>query len=362
MKFFKTLLIAGLLMFSIQTAFSQKKLDGKVVEIIDGKTVVIEVPITKNHITAELEYIEIPEPEQQLSQTVKAHLQKLLLGKDVEFIARVLLEKKLIGKIYLGDVDVSQQLLRDGAAWYAVLEKERQDTAESEIYQIIEAQAKLEKRGVWAVENLKTAWEFRAEKEQLKKQKENLAQAKYQFEVKETKPVKKKPLVAPKKFPNWLESQKYESTNNISGLMVGFNSKDKTGFVATPQYKIEFFDKDNSQKIEVAVAYFYKENEKKGKESYYLFGLESEAGEWKFLKTNDLIVFADNEKINIGKANRVAVQENGSFKETLTYKIKRTVVEKVANANKVEFKIANSAGKLDNDLQNIVKNLLNAGQ
>lgn len=360
MKFFKTLLFVGFLIFSTQLAFSQKKLDGKVVEIIDGKTVVIEVPVTKNRFTAELEYIEIPEPEQQLSQTVKAHLQNLLLGKDVEFVARIIMERKLIGKIYVGDVDVSQQLLRDGAAWYAVLEKNRQEVGESEIYQIIEAQAKLEKRGIWGVENLKPAWEFRAEK--VKAEKAKLEAANKRAEVAETPQPKKKTTVAPKTFPNWLESQKYESTNNIGGLMVGFNSKDKSGFVATPQFKIEIADKENTQKVEIAVAYFYKDNDKKGKESYYVFGLESEAGEWKFLKLNDLIVFANNEKINIGKANRIAVEENGKFKETLTYKIKRTIVEKVANAQKVEFKIANYAGKLDNDLQSIIKNLLNAGQ
>lgn len=362
MKFFRILLFIGLFVFSIQTAFSQMKLEGKVVEIVDGKTAVIEVPITKNRFIAELEYIEIPEPEQQLSQTIKGHLQNLLLGKNVEFVARIMMEKKLIGKVFLNGADVSQQLLRDGAAWYAVLEKSGQNTAESENYQIIEAQAKLEKRGIWGVENLKPAWEYRAEKEQLRKQKEKLTQAKYEPEVKEDAKPKKKAPVAPKNFPNWLESQKYESTNNISGLMVGFNTKDNSGFVATPQYKIEIADKENTQKVEIAVAYFYKESDKKGRESYYVFGLESEAGEWKFLKLNDLVVFADKEKINIGKATRIAVEQNGLFKETLTYKIKRAIIEKVANANKVEFKIANSAGKLDSDLQNIVKNLLNAGQ
>ena len=69
MKFFKTLLITFLLVFSAQTAFSQMKLNGKVVEVLDGKTVVIEVSVTKNRLTGELDYIEVPEPEQQLSQT-----------------------------------------------------------------------------------------------------------------------------------------------------------------------------------------------------------------------------------------------------------------------------------------------------
>lgn len=360
MKFLKTLLIAGVLIFSAQIAFSQMKLGGKVVEIIDGKTVVIEVPITKNRFTAELEYIEVPEAEQQLSQAVKEHLQKLLLGKNVEFTARIMMDTKLIGKVFLDDIDISQQLLRDGAAWYAVLEKGGHDKAESENYQILEAQAKLEKRGVWGAANLKPAWEFRAEKGKVEREK-LAAQAKI-VKVEDTPKTVKKTPVIPKSFPNWLESQKYESTNNISGLMVGFNPKDNSGFLATPQYKLEIADKENTQKVEIAVAYFYKENDKKGRESYYVFGLESEAGEWKFLKLNDLVVFADKEKINIGKANRIAVEQNGLFKETLTYKIKRAIIEKVANANKVEFKIANSAGKLDGDLQNLVKNLLNAGQ
>jgi endonuclease YncB( thermonuclease family) len=360
MKFFKTLLMSGLLIFSAQMAFSQTRLDGKVVEIINGKTIVIETAGNSNRLIAELEYIEIPEPEQQLAQTVKEHLQKLLLGKDVEFIAKSLMEKKLVGKVYLNNVDMSQQLLRDGAAWYAVLEKNRQDAAESENYQLTEAQAKLEKRGIWGVENLKPAWEFRAEKERAEKEKIE-AQAKI-VKVEETPKPKKKPTVIPKKFPNWLETQKYETTNNISGLMIGFNSKDKSGFVATPQYKIDLTDKENTQKVEIAVAYFYKESDKKAGENYYLIGVESESGSWKFLKTNDLVVFADNEKINIGKAVRVAVEENGAFKETLTYKIKRTIVEKVANAQKVEFKISTYAGKLDNDLQNIVRSMLNAGQ
>lgn len=361
MKILRNLLVAGLIAFSAQIAFSQKKLEGKVVGVIDGKTIVIEVPVTKNRFTAELEYIEIPEPEQALSQIVKDHLQKLLLDKDVEFVARIMEERKLIGKVYLGDVDMGQQLLRDGAAWYAVLDKNKHDSAESENYQLIEAQAKLEKRGVWGIANLKPAWEFRADKEKAEKEKLEAAKAKI-VEVKETPKPKKKTTVAAKKFPNWLENQKYESTNNISGLMVGFNESDKSGFVATPQFKVEINDKDTSRTVEIAVAYFYKDSEKKSKDNYYIFGLESEANEWKFLKLNDLVVFADNEKINIGKAIRVAVEDNGKFKETLTYKIKRPIVEKVANANKVEFKIANSAGKLDPELQNIVKNLLNAGQ
>lgn len=365
MKSLKLLLIAVLTVIFVQESFSQQRINGKVVDVIDGKTVVIELETNKK-INAELEYIEIPEPEQQLSQAVKDHLQKLLLGKNVEFIAKMVLKTRLIGKVYLGEVDISQQLLRDGAAWYAIAEKDRQDSFERENYQIVESQAKLEKRGVWGIENMKPAWEFRAEKEEQKRQKERLTQANYEKSLKEAEEAKKKPVKKelPKRYPNWIysESKKYESTNNISGLMIGYSSQDKMGFVTTPQFKIEIVDKENSQKVDIGVTYFYKETEKKGKESYYLVGIESEANEWKFLKTNELIAFADNQRIIIGKATRTFQQEKNSFKETLTYKINRKLVERIANAQKVEFKIGNYAGKLDGDLQNLIKTLLNAAQ
>lgn len=54
-------------------------------------------------------------------------------------------------------------MLRDGAAWYALPEKNGQDAREREAYQMMETQAKTEKRGVWSIENNKPAWEFRAE-------------------------------------------------------------------------------------------------------------------------------------------------------------------------------------------------------
>ena len=122
MKHLRYIFLAIIALIFVPTAFSQQTFVGKVVEVVDGKTAVIELD-TKKKVTAELEYIEIPEPEQQMRDTVKSHLQNLLLGKTVEFVARALMPTRLVGKIYLGNVDISQQLLRDGAAWYAVPEK-----------------------------------------------------------------------------------------------------------------------------------------------------------------------------------------------------------------------------------------------
>jgi len=173
MKTLKLLLPVFLVLAFSQTAFSQRLLGGKVVEIIDGKTAIVEIQ-SSGRLTVVLQFIEIPESEQPLHQTVKGHLEKLILDKHVQVLPRAITQAQTVGQIFVGDVDVSQQMIRDGAAWYALPEKGGQNPAESAIYQNTESLARSEKRGVWSNANLKPAWEFRAEKEAYRKQQEKL--------------------------------------------------------------------------------------------------------------------------------------------------------------------------------------------
>lgn len=167
LRFF--LLVFSFLLF-VQMVSAQRLMIGKAVEVIDGKTFVVESGSGK--ITLVLQFIEIPEPEQPLYQTVKEHLGKLVLNNQVEFLPRSLTSKTVTAQVFLNKTDLSLQMLRDGAAWYSLPEKNSQQEREREIYLLTESQAKLEKRGIWGIENLKPAWEFRAEKEELRKQQE----------------------------------------------------------------------------------------------------------------------------------------------------------------------------------------------
>ena len=67
------------------SAFGQQTLKGKVVDVIDGRTVVIEISTGK--LIGVLEFLEVPEPEQPLSRAVKEHLKELVIGKNVDFRA-----------------------------------------------------------------------------------------------------------------------------------------------------------------------------------------------------------------------------------------------------------------------------------
>lgn len=366
MKFFRTLLIAGLLIFSAQIAFSQKKLDGKVVEIIDGKTVVIEVSTTKNRFTAELEYIEIPEPEQQLSQTIKEHLQKLLLGKNVEFVARVLLEKKLIGKLYVGEIDVSQQLLRDGAAWYAVLEKDKQETAERETYQIVEAQAKLEKRGVWSLENLKPAWEYRAEKAREKARLEEEAAQRVntdpQFSPQNTAQARRN---KPKANLNanvtmWADvsgnqEQKYLG---IEGLYSSSIPEKNIKYVYTGGSFLNLGKNESQQKIEFRTLYAY-QGSTIIERDIFVIGFLTESKNYQYEKTNSLTIVADKKQIFTGKAVRFYRPGEAGVQELLLYKIQRSALEKILKASDVKVKVGTTSASMNTLSQVLIEKLLN---
>ena len=144
-------------------ALAQQRFRGTVTEVVDGKTVIIE-PKKGVKITLELQNIEVPEPEQQLHQIVKDHLAKLVLNKDVEFVADGFFEKLTYGRVFVTGVDLSEQLLRDGAAWFKKSTEEAPETSVTENYRANEQQARLEKRGIWSIAGMIPAWEFRAQK------------------------------------------------------------------------------------------------------------------------------------------------------------------------------------------------------
>lgn len=373
MQNIKLVFLVILTLIVANSAFAQTRVGGRVIEIIDGRTVVIQT-FSNIKLTAELQYIEVPEAAQPFHQIAKDHLQNLVLDKKIEFRARSLSQTKTVGQLLLNGVDVSQQMIRDGAAWYAILEKNAQDATESATYQNNEAQAKNEKLGVWSIANLKPSWELRAEAEtNRRREEEKLAEkiaAAEAAKAAESTPTKPKPVVRPQlnsESQMWAgTSQTFgklpENVSNVGGLMVGYNPAAKIGFAATPLLKIEVADKDGSQAIGVGIAYLYGDDERKGRQTVYLVGVESESRDFRFLKFNDLTVTADNQKIVVGKAKRIARQTDFAVKEFLTYEIKRSVIAKIANAKNVKLKVGIYSGKLPENIQTMLLNLLKVSE
>lgn len=362
--------IIALLLLAV-SAYPQHRLGGKVVEVVDGKTIVIEL-FSGGKITAELQHIEVPEPEQQLHQTAIEHLQKLVFAKTVEFRPLRMIKARTVGQILLNGTDVSQQMIRDGAAWYAA-EKTGQEQAEIELYQINETQAKTEKRGVWSIEGLKPAWQVRAEAEANRKLQEKLAleavNTKSAF-VREMQRKQKQTVRTELSSESQMLSATSASVGKlpanikfVGGLLVGYEPSTKLGLVLTPLYQTQIANKNDVQQIAFQIFYLYYDgDEKRGRRSMFVVGIDSISKDYKFLKNNNLVVTADNQKIIIGKAKRVTRQSEQGNLESLAYEVKKPVLAKIAKAQNVSIKVGNFSKELNSEILAALSNLLKVAE
>lgn len=353
MKNLRPILFTLLILLLADSSFSQGKFSGKVIEVIDGKTVVIEMGSGK--LTAVLQYIEIPEREQPLYWTVRDHLEKLVLGKSVEFHPQGITPEKTFCQLYVVGLDIAQQMLRDGAAWHMSPEQSGQDSQESVVYQQNQEQAKSEKRGVWAIENLKPAWQFRADKRQAAESSKltaasgNAARSTF---VSSSKPASK---------PAGMWGDANPSLKNIGALLNGYNAKTKTGYIGTSLLGVTELEKEkvnDQQKTEVDITYYYKEDDQKGRKGVFVVSVVSISNEWRFLKYNDLVVVVDEKSTVIGKAKRTTVHDGDTVREKLTYEVSRSSMEKIVNGGDVIIKVGDYMMRPAHGLQLILYNML----
>ncbi len=382
LKIFFSIFVA-LLLFN--TAFGQNKYYGKVVEVLDGRTLVIE-PQPKVQIKIELQYIEVPEAEQAFSSTVKDHLSKMVLGKIVEFEPKTQSETRTTGQVYLKGVDLSQQMLRDGAAWYAVLEKNLQDDNESEIYQNNERQAKAEKRGIWSVADLKPAWEFRAEKaekeesirqaeKRRQEEAEELAKAENRNQP-ERNSVHRRQTAEERQRANanvkiWADVSDFgflTSSNILSRLdnlpeasepLTGYDVKSGRSYMATPLSVLNVSYRDKELKILGMLMYFSPGSDEGNKESHYLLGVLSEAAEEKFANARKLTIITEKRKIVSNGAKRLVDKVPNGVRERMYYGLSKEDLQSIKTAKRLRVGLGNYRGNVDEAFLKKIQTLLN---
>lgn len=319
---------------------------GEVIEVLDGKTVLIAMP--SGNIKAELQYIDVPEPSQPLYQTVKEHLGRLVLGKVVEYRAQTLLKDRTIGRLTLNNIDISLQMLRDGAAWHVPSSESGQDQTENANYLSSEKDAKNEKRGVWSVPGLKSGSELRASKPS---------------SIVAPKPV---PVVesrtasaqVPARRGYW--SDKNPALGDVGVLANGYNAESMNGFVGTSFLGVKDVDpaKADDAKTLLDITYFYKETGQSKRKGVFVVTVVSESSKVRFLTRNDLIIVCDDKKTPIGKPKREASSSNGLNREKLTYQIDRAALDKIVNGSEVVLRVGDYLIKPEAGLQMLLYNLL----
>jgi endonuclease YncB( thermonuclease family) len=148
------LLVPSSLLFSQQ--LTPDVIQGKVVGITDGDTLTILMDSKQYKIR--LAEIDTPERNQPYGSKAKDVLSDLVFNKEVKAeVQDVDRYGRYVARIYVGELDVSREMVRLGAAWVY-----RQYLRDKSLLDV-EAEAKVAKRGLWSLPEAQKIppWEWR---------------------------------------------------------------------------------------------------------------------------------------------------------------------------------------------------------
>jgi micrococcal nuclease len=146
------------LMFVVAVAAAEDtpRLRGTVVGIADGDTV--DLRLESGMIRVRLHAVDAPEHDQPYGKAARRELSRLVYLRKVE-VEPIEQDQydRLVGRLWLGDMDVSAELLRLGAAWVY-----RRYALESD-YCSAEQDARAQERGLWGLPSIPPVapWEWR---------------------------------------------------------------------------------------------------------------------------------------------------------------------------------------------------------
>lgn len=142
----------------MQTLLSANILTGKVVSVTDGDTIKI---LTKKNIQYKIRLngIDAPERSQAFGKKSTRNLSRYVAGKVVN-IHYTKKDKygRTLGTIYIDNIDINLQQIKDGYAWVYRKYCSRKDYYQAETY------AKSRKLGLWYDKHPMPPWEYRHRK------------------------------------------------------------------------------------------------------------------------------------------------------------------------------------------------------
>ncbi len=132
--------------------------EGKVVGIKDGDT--FNVMCEGKERTIRLSHIDCPERKQPFGSKAKMMASDLCFGRMVTVVSKGETDryKRLIAEVYVGDICINKELVRQGLAWHFL--KYSTDTT----YERLEKQARQKKIGLWNDAKQTPPWEWRQER------------------------------------------------------------------------------------------------------------------------------------------------------------------------------------------------------
>ena len=128
---------------------------GKVVSISDGDTFTLLDDKNVQH-KIRLAEIDAPENSQPFGKAAKKKLSDLIFGKIVQ-VDYTELDRygRIIGKVFIGQIYISEEMIRTGYAWHF------KKYSNSEKLAALEYEARKNKIGLWSVPGAVAPWQWR---------------------------------------------------------------------------------------------------------------------------------------------------------------------------------------------------------
>ena len=366
----KKLLTVLLFVLAWVSATSAQAVVGKVVDVLDGRTLVVET--SAGRVTVQLQYVEVPEQGQPLHAIAKDHLSKLTFGKSVEHKTRRLVQGRSIGRtVTFEGVDLSLQMIRDGAAWHEPQTTSDQPTAEAADYSAIQELAKNEKRGVWSVPGIKTPWEVRAENERLARAEEAARRLSHPtpvglgtFHSDTRRPsgqyTPTSTVDARTKMDAWV-SVFAGADKEPFGLLTYSDPKKQFTAVYTSALLTDFISPAGKERLECRVIMIAPTLNNGGPTKLFLLGFRAISSDYKFSKGKTrMTVMADNQRIYLGAPRGIRGDSIIGVEEIMYYRLPWAQLKKIGSAKQVEFRIDAMMAPLSADARALFKELATA--
>ncbi len=135
---------------------------GKVVHITDGDT--LKILVECRMLQIRLAEIDTLERKQPFGTKAKKVLARMAFNKQA-CVVEVTKDryKRIVGRVYVGNLDVNAELVRQGYAWVY-----RRYAKDKELYRL-EKEAQEAKRGLWASDHPIRPWKWRRGKRTVKR-------------------------------------------------------------------------------------------------------------------------------------------------------------------------------------------------
>ena len=134
---------------------NDETLKGKVVSVADGDTVTI---LTDNdeQVRIRLYGIDAPEKGQDFANKSRQFLNDLCYGKIIKVDKKDVDQyNRILGIIYIGDLNINQEMIRNGLAWYY------NHYVKDSTLEALEQNARRQKLNIWSMKNPIPPYEYR---------------------------------------------------------------------------------------------------------------------------------------------------------------------------------------------------------